>query len=269
MGTEWITHTNGICWEESGLLHAAGLCHGVSGRSGGVSRHAYGSLNLALHVGDDADSVRENRRRLCRTAGFSPTKIVTTQQTHGDGVIAVGPTDIGRGSMEYDDALPHTDAIMTDCPGIPLMLFVADCVPIILYDPVHKACAVVHDGWRGTTYKLAAKTVFAMRIAYGTLPQDVLAYIGPSISCSHFETGQDTVEAVEAMGESFSACIHRKDGSTHVDLWGANLLQLELAGVLPEHIDVTGTCVYDNEDNFFSYRRDQGLTGRMAVFAKL
>jgi YfiH family protein len=269
MSTKWISHTNGICWEESALMNAAGFCHGVTGRSGGVSMNGYGSLNLALHVGDNAGYVRENRRRLCKTAGFSLSRLTTSQQTHGDNIVAVGLTEAGCGSASYEEALPHTDALMTNCTGIPLALFVADCVPVILYDPVHKACAVIHDGWRGTTAKLAAKTVFAMRIAYGTRSSDMLAYIGPSISWNHFEVGHATEQIFNSMGAVFSSCIIRKDTKCFIDLWAANKIMLEEAGICPEHIDVTENCVYDNEDKFFSYRRDQGITGRMAAFAKL
>ena len=182
--TKWVEHGNGICWEESTLLADAGLRHGVTGKSGGVSEAPFTSLNLGLHVGDQPKAVLENRRRLCALLGYPLQKLTTAQQTHEDHVVAVGPAEIGCGAGSYADALAHTDAIMTNLPGVPLMLCIADCVPVIVYDPVKRAVAVIHDGWRGTVQRLAAKTVFAMRLAYGSDPKDLLAYVGPSITRS-------------------------------------------------------------------------------------
>ena len=270
MKTRMVYNNNGVCWEESTTLAAAGLRHGVTGRTGGVSHGAFASLNLALHVGDDDDCVLENRRRFCSAVGLDMCRLTTTQQTHEDHVIAVGAEDAGRGASSYDDALPHTDALMTNCTGIPLVIFTADCVPVILYDPVRHACAVVHDGWRGTAAKLAAKTVFAMRLAYGSQPQDMLAYIGPSIGPDHFDVGDEAEQAFVHMGPAYERCIIREAGhQPRVDLWAANQALLVEAGLLPEHIDITESCVYDKADVFFSYRRDGGTTGRMATFAVL
>ena len=144
--TKWVEHGNGICWEESTLLADAGLRHGVTGKSGGVSEAPFTSLNLGLHVGDQPKAVLENRRRLCALLGYPMQKLTTAQQTHEDHVVAVGPAEIGCGAGSYADALAHTDAIMTNLPGVPLMLCIADCVPVIVYDPVKRAVAVIHDG---------------------------------------------------------------------------------------------------------------------------
>ena len=268
MGTTWKHDVNEITWEESSLLHDAGLRHGVSGRTGGVSQAPYTSLNLALHVGDDPDAVMENRRRLCEAVGMNLSYLTTTRQTHEDHIQRIGAREAGRGRSSYDDALPHTDAIMTNCTGIPLVLFVADCVPVILFDPVRQACAVVHDGWRGTAARLAAKTVHAMGDAYGTKPESVLAYVGPSISAAHFEVSPDTAQIFSDMGSRYADCV-RHDGLLTVDLWQANRIMLEEAGLLPDHIEVTQSCAYDCAEQCFSYRRDAGKTGRMGVFAVL
>lgn len=267
METMWVEHNNGICWEESMLLHQAGLCHGVTGRSGGVSIEPYGSLNLALHVGDDSQAVLENRRRLCQTMGARLCQLTMAQQTHEDHVVAVGDCECGRGAGSYQDALAHTDALMTNVPEVPLMICVADCVPVILYDPVQRACAVVHDGWRGTAAKLAAKTVLAMRLAYGSLPEHVLAYIGPSISAPHFEVSEDTADRFRNMG--YGSCVIQREDMRNIDLWQANTNLLLDAGLRPEHISITQSCVFENKGKFFSYRRDGGVTGRMGAFAMI
>lgn len=267
METTWIEHNNGICWEESTLLKDAGLCHGVTGRSGGVSPEPYSSLNLALHVGDDPKEVLENRRRLCQTIGCSLHQLTMAQQTHEDHVVAVGESECGSGAGSYQDALEHTDALMTNIPGIPLMICIADCVPVILFDPVHKACAVIHDGWRGTVARLAAKTVFAMRLAYGSLPEHLLAYVGPSISAPHFEVSEDTTQQFIDMG--YDSCVIRQNQTRMIDLWQANHRLLLDAGLRDKHITVTTSCVFEEEGKFFSYRRDGGITGRMGAFAML
>lgn len=267
METTWIEHNNGICWEESTLLKDAGLCHGVTGRSGGVSPEPYSSLNLALHVGDDPKEVLENRRRLCQTIGCSLHQLTMAQQTHEDHVVAVGESECGSGAGSYQDALEHTDALMTNIPGIPLMICIADCVPVILFDPVHKACAVIHDGWRGTVARLAAKTVFAMRLAYGSLPEHLLAYVGPSISAPHFEVSEDTAQQFIDMG--YDSCVICQNKTRMIDLWQANRRLLLDAGLRDKHITVTTSCVFEEEGKFFSYRRDGGVTGRMGAFAML
>lgn len=267
METIWIEHDTGICWEESMILREAGLCHGVTGRGGGVSAAPYNALNLALHVGDDPTAVLENRRRLCQTIGCSLQNLTMAQQTHEDHVVAVGKSECGSGAGSYYDALAHTDALMTNVPGIPLLICVADCVPVILYDPVRRACAVVHDGWRGTAAKLAAKTAFAMKLAYGSQPEQMLAYIGPSISAPHFEVSEDTAQKFEAIG--YGDCVIRNGGTRYVDLWQANVKQLLDAGLTASHVSVTQSCVFEQEDKFFSYRRDGGVTGRIGAFAMI
>ena len=269
MGTQWIKHKDGIAWEESGQLHRAGLCHGVTGRTGGVSPAPYHSLNLALHVGDSVSCVLENRRRLCAHLGCRLDVLTTPQQTHEDHVIAVGDSEIGRGAGSYHDAFSHTDALMTSRPGVLLLICIADCVPVILYDPVKKACAVIHDGWRGTASRLASKTVFAMQTVYGSQPRDILAFIGPSISREHFEVSEATSDIFRHMGPAYDQCVYKTADTVCVDLWQANQQLLLHAGLLPQHIDTTTHCAYQDEQAFYSYRRDGGHTGRMAAFAMI
>lgn len=158
---------------------------------------------------------------------------------------------------------------MTNLPGVPLMLCIADCVPVIVYDPVKRAVAVIHDGWRGTVQRLAAKTVFAMRLAYGSDPKDLLAYVGPSISRAHYEVSESTAMAFRRLGPAYGNCAGEKDGVWSVDLWQANRLLLEEAGLRPDHVEVTTSCAFAEEGKFFSYRRDGGHTGRMGAFAVL
>ncbi|MCH4218501.1 MAG: peptidoglycan editing factor PgeF [Megasphaera sp.] len=269
MSTNWIEHENGICWEESSLLQRLGLCHGVAGRSGGVSTGIFTSMNMALHVDDDVQAVLENRRRFCETIGCSLQNFTTARQTHEDHIVAVGPAEIGSGAGSLADALDHTDALMTNQPYIPLIIFVADCVPIILYDAEHQACAVVHDGWRGTVQRLVAKTVFAMRLAYGTDPANLWAYIGPAISADHYDVSEDTADQFRAMGQAYRTCVIERLHTRSIDLWQANHLLLQEAGLQEDHIDISSSCVYSNHERFFSSRYDQGHTGRNTAFVMI
>ena len=150
--------------------------------SGGV----YASLNLGLHRGDEAANVRENYRRLGQAVGFVPSQTVFTRQVHTDQVLRVGRDDWGTG-LERDQA-EDCDALITDEPGTALCCFSADCTPILLYDPVHRAIAAIHSGWRGTALGIVQKTVEAMGCAFGTSPAHLRAAIGPCISQCCFET---------------------------------------------------------------------------------
>lgn len=269
MDTQWCCHANGIAWEMATAMQQRGFIHGVTGKMGGVSHYPYESLNLALHVGDNPKDVLENRRRLCHTIGCKVTDMTFAKQTHMDHIVAVGPAECGSGAGSYDSALDHTDALMTDHKNMPLFICVADCVPVILYDYKRHACAVIHAGWRGSAANIVTKTVFAMSVVYGSNPQNIFAFIGPSISASHFEVSRTTALIFKDLGEAYHTCVKDEAERRTVDLWQVNYLQLVEEGIDPAHITVTKQCVFSQERRFFSYRRDGGTTGRMVAFAML
>jgi len=244
--------------------------HAVSTRFGGVSQGAYRSLNLALHVGDVVADVLENRRRFTAALGLQAESIVSPEQVHGDSVYQVTKNDLGRGSQAYEDAIKGTDALMTNEPGVPLMLCYADCTPIILLDPVQRAGAVVHGGWKGTAASIAVKTLLAMGNAYGTKPQDCLALIGPAIGGCCYEVGDEVVARFKASFPSFADnIINQAGGRPHLDLPLANRLQLMAAGVPSYNIDMAEVCTDCNPEVVFSYRADNGKTGRIAALLAL
>lgn len=158
----------------------------VTTRRGGVSRDAYASLNLGLHVGDDEAAVLENRRRAAAALGAAPGEAVFARQIHGRNVHVVTAADRGRGSLSTADAIPGTDALVTAEPGIALAIMVADCAPIILYDPVAHVLACVHAGWRGTLARVGEAAVAAMR-RLGSRPADIVAGIGPAVSPDRYQ----------------------------------------------------------------------------------
>ena len=246
----------------------------VSARQGGVSEGVYRSLNLALHVGDEPEAVIENRRRFLEVLELDFAKLVTAQQTHSDRVAVVTASDAGRGNVVYSDALDNTDALVTNVPGLPLMVFVADCTPVLLFDPVKRAVGAVHAGWRGSYDSIAARAVETMTAAYGSRPEDILATIGPSINGADYEVGSELAELFTArFGETAvkERGIVLTEGyeKEHVDLWAVNQYVLEQAGVPADNICNANVSTDSNHELFFSFRHDNGLTGRLAAVIAL
>lgn len=250
------------------------ICHAVSTRLGGISKPPFDSLNLALHVGDDPSDVAANRRRFIQALGFGVADIVTPNQIHGTRVVRVDEGCRGCGCENYADAIPETDALITDTPGLPLMLCFADCVPIFFVDVANHAIGLAHGGWRGTLKKIAAKTLLTMQDAFGTSAQDCLIGIAPSIGSCCYQIGSEVVERCrEAFPNDYGELLIERDGKTFLDLQRANVLQLTEAGVPDENIDVAGKCTCCESSWYYSYRAAQrdGLdrTGRIAAVIAL
>jgi YfiH family protein len=264
--------------------HGALLRAGCTGRGGGVSEAAYQTLNLGLHVGDDPQAVRENRRRVAQALGTHPASFAIGHQVHGAGVRVVRQADRGRGALTPADAFPDTDALITRERGIVLAVLVADCVPVILFDPITPAVGVVHAGWKGTVAHVARNAVEAMSREFASDPHTLLAGVGPSIGPASYEVSTDV--AALAQGEFPGESIVRARGSEHdahnesgnendeqnekhlLDLWGANTADLVNAGVPRERIEVAELDTFELHGQFFSHRR-QAPTGRFMALAML
>jgi len=253
------------------LARASGLMHFVATRTGGVSQPPFHGLNLAFHVGDDPARVLHNRRALCAPLGLSPEALVVGNQVHGDGVAVVDERCRGRGAFGDETAIEATDAMVTRTPGLCLVVLTADCVPIVLYDPVRSAVGVVHAGWRGTVRGITGKAVQAMVDAFGTAPADLLAGVGPSIGPCCYQVGADVLEQVAAAPWADANLISERtaDGRGNLNLWEANRRQLVLAGVPPGSVEVGSLCTRCRADLFFSVRHDGATTGRFATGAML
>ena len=172
-----------------GFEAAGGVVHGFSTRLGGVSEGKFASLNLSMNRGDDPAKVAENYRRFCAAIGADVKGVVCASQVHGDTVRSVTTADLG---IALDEPEPwQADGLVTDIPGVVLTVFTADCLPILLYDPVRRVVGAVHAGWRGTALGIAAKAVERMVDCYGCDRLDILAAIGPGISKCCFETHED------------------------------------------------------------------------------
>jgi len=250
-------------------LDATGITAAVTARDGGASAGPYATLNLSLSVGDDPAAVAENRRRLAAGFGARPADFVFAGQVHGAGVRVVGQADRGSGAFSLDDVIPATDALVTSSPGVVLAILTADCVPIVLHDPVAGVLACVHAGWRGTVARVSAAAVAAMQ-ALGSRPADVIAGIGPAIPAARYQVGPDVHRAVtQAFG---SAPFIRPDAIPdrwRLDLWSANRLVLTEAGVPAPHIHVTDIPTGPTGPNYFFSDRSARPCGRLALIARL
>jgi polyphenol oxidase len=242
----------------------------VSTRAGGVSTGPYASLNVGLKVEDDESAVLENRRRLLSMLGFELERSVWSEQVHGDRVAVVRAEDAGRGALDAASAVPGADALVTDVPGVPLCVTVADCVPLVIFDPVAGALGVAHAGWAGTVAKIAARTVETMTERFGSTPSDLFAAIGPSIGPEAYEVGGDVVARVrEAFGARAEELLAPgRQGKALLDLWQANSLALVESGIAAESIEVAGVSTAAHLDRFYSYRAE-GTTGRFCAVAAL
>ncbi|HEU5389926.1 MAG TPA: peptidoglycan editing factor PgeF [Streptosporangiaceae bacterium] len=253
-------------------LDTSGLTAAVTARDGGVSGGPYATLNLSLSVGDDPANVLENRRRLAHALGVSPDDFVFARQVHGAGVRVVTAADRGSGAYSLDDAIGDVDALVTAIPGVTLAILTADCLPVILHDPVAGVLACVHAGWRGTVAGVTAATVAAMK-DLGSRPSDLVAGLGPAIDGDRYQVGPDVHEAVTAAFGAAAAAFLRPDRRPGapadrwlLDLSAANRHALLEAGVPGDRIHAS--TVPTGTGDFFSDRAARPC-GRLALVASL
>jgi YfiH family protein len=252
-------------------LDASGAGAAVTARAGGVSSGPYESLNLSLSVGDDPGCVLENRHRLATAFGAAPGDFVFARQVHGAGVRVVTEADRGSGAFPLDDAVDDTDALVTTSPEVVLAILTADCVPIVLHDPVAGVLACVHAGWRGTVAGVTAATLAAMQ-GLGTRPSDVVAGIGPAVGADRYQVGPDVHQAVtRSFGPAAAQFIHpgpSPPGRWLLDLQAANRHTLRQAGVPGARIHATDIPTGPVPGHFFSDRAARPC-GRLALAARL
>ena len=249
-------------------LNCGAAVHGFSTRIGGVSRPPRDTLDLRASSADTPE-VRENFRRFCAAVGADYDRMVFSKQVHRDDVRLVTGADAGTGIFRERDY--EADGLITNEPGLPLVIFSADCIPVLLHDPVRHAIGACHAGWRGTALGIAAKTVRRMTEEFGTDPADLRCAIGPGISRCCFETDGDVPQAMlAALGDK--ACDFIDDhgtGKYHVDLKGINHRWLASAGVKSENIAVSDECTVCFPHRYFSHRVLGAERGSMAAIIQL
>jgi len=241
------------------LNNFPGIRHAVTTRHGGISEGYADSLNLGLGVDDRLSYVEENRRRLAEYMGVPLEKLIFQKQTHSTNYKIIT-------SKNYKDFHDNNDALITAEKGIAIASLGADCVPVLLYDPVNEVIAAVHSGWKGTVNGITRIVVDAMRTEFNTKPQDIIAGIGPSICSSNYEVGPEVVEAFEKSFPKSPELISNRNGDkAHVDLWKANETWLMNEGVQKSNIEISGLCTYDHPELFFSARYFKNKTGRFGA----
>ena len=247
-----------------------GLQHGFSTRKGGVSKEHLASLNLSFSVEDAKENVLENFRRIGERFGKTPEDFVLSKQSHETKVLKVGTKDRGKG-ITKDRDYEGIDALITDEEGIILSCFSADCVPILFYDPIHKAVGACHSGWRGTKGKILRNVVEEMRRHFSSNPAEILVAIGPSICKEQYVVSEDLglsfLEDYPDLGEDSSSPIQRISKDIfQLDLWDLNRRIALDSGIREEHISISGYCTMENPELFFSHRYSQGRRGLQGAF---
>ena len=234
--------------------------HACITRQGGVSEGQWSALNLGSTVGDDPRAVQENHRRVFDAFGITRAQVVSPFQVHGHNVVRVRARDGGM-------VIPATDALITDVPGVALLLRFADCVPVLFYDPVQHAVGLAHAGWRGVAAGIAPATVQAMVATFGSRPEDIWAGIGPAIGPQHYSVGLEVVEAIQATLPAGLQAATCRDGRWMMDLPAALEAQLHAVGVT--QVEQSGLCTASRVDEWYSHRAEEGRTGRFGVLVML
>ena len=241
------------------------VTHGFTTRYGGVSSGIFATLNLGKTRGDDPACVAENYERLAGEMGFSTAKMAYTHQVHGNRVLAVTSAQSQR---PFETEPYEADGLITDEPGLALMIYTADCVPVLLYDAQTGAVGAVHAGWRGSVQDIVGCGVRAMAERYGCRPENIRAAIGPCISVCCFETGPEVPEAMTKCAPSAASAFIRPGAAADkfmVDLKGFNRHLLLRAGLREENIWVSDECTMCSHEKYWSHRYTHGQRGSQAA----
>ncbi|MDD3640734.1 MAG: peptidoglycan editing factor PgeF [Atribacterota bacterium] len=250
-----------------GLSKQNNLLHFVTSRHGGCSQPPFHSLNLAFHVGDDENNVLKNRLELANYLDIPISNFTISNQVHGNHVAIIDKSKKSSGSIDISTAIKDNDAMITQYADICLLIFVADCVPVFLYDNKKKIIGLVHAGWKGTVDLITQKTVNLMRSYFGSSSQDIMCAIGPSIGPCCYQVGPEVIKRAKKSFQNVEYLIQNisEDGKGYFNLWEANKRQLLNCQIPEENIEIAGSCTCCNSDTFFSSRKDKGHTGRFAA----
>lgn len=251
-------------FEETNLVN-----HGFSTRFGGVSKKYCSTMNISTSRGDDPADVQENIRRMAGALGVCPEDFTYTNQTHTTHVEVVRAEDKGK-------TFPETDGLITNVPGICLVTFYADCVPLYFVDPVKKVIGLSHSGWRGTVGKMGKVTVEKMQETFGCRLEDILAAVGPSICQECYEVSEDVIlKFKEVFSEHlWGKLFYQKEAQKHqgkyqLNLWEANRQIFLEAGIKPNHMAISNVCTHCNPEVFFSHRTTGNKRGNVSAFLAL
>ena len=247
-------------------LHYYHLGDGVTAfsttRQGGYSQGNYGQFNINCYCGDDKEAIQKNREALCQLLAIADDHLLMPHQVHLTKIAQIDDAFFALPADERHQALEGVDALMTNIEGVCIGVSTADCIPVLLYDPVQRAACAIHAGWRGTVKRITEQAVAQMTAVYGTHPADIIAQIGPGIHLDSFEVGDEVYEAFQQEGFPMQA-ISKKKEKWHIDLPECNRLQLIAKGIPADHIAVSSICTFQQADRFFSARRLGINSGRI------
>lgn len=242
------------------------LVAGFTTRNGGSSRPPFNSLNLGFNSGDQMSQVEANRAAVARAFDLEPHLLLTVNQVHGNEILVI---DESNPEVSHFQRVA-SDAIITNQRNILIGILVADCFPVLLYDRKKHVAAVVHLGWRGTSAGLLGRTVNAMQSIFGCQANDLHAAIGPGIAAHGYEVDRPVRDAFrQGVGQWQRIATEVSLGHWQLDLQKSIILQLDEAGISRASVDVVKECTCCHKETFFSYRRDEGRTGRQMGFALL
>ena len=248
------------------LTRLAGVEHGFTAKSGGVSEGYFASLNLSFTRPEKRENVMENYRIFCRAAEIPFDTMVMDSYEHGTTVLKVDRTDAGKGYLL--DPLPACDGLVTNDPAVTLITGHADCMAFYFVDPVKRSIGLAHAGWRGALGRIGARVVERMASEYGSDPADIIAGVGPSICPDCFEVGDNVAQEFAQGFPDLPCVLPQENARPHVDLWMIACAQFVEAGVQPEHISLFDVCTVTTPW-LYSHRRDKGNTGGMAAYLRL
>lgn len=241
--------------------------HAFTTRLGGVSEGEFSSMNMAFNRGDNPDSVTENYRRICKSAGFDFESLTASAQDHNTVVRAVTAENRGVGIYKPRD-MQSVDALITNEKGITLVTYYADCTPLFFVDTKNRAIGLAHAGWRGTVGRIGERVVERLKECYGTDPADIVAAIGPAISVCCYEVDKPCADNFYALNDLDSSrfVFPKYNGKYMIDLLEANRQILVAAGVKSENITISDLCTNCNSELLWSHRATNGRRGTMSAF---
>ncbi|MGM0844519.1 MAG: peptidoglycan editing factor PgeF [Bacillota bacterium] len=250
-------------WEE----FMPGLKVGITSKQSGFSTGPFQSLNMGLHVNDNEIHVNKNRRTVADRIGFPLETWVCTEQTHGNNIQWVTQSHSGIGSQKFSESIDDTDGLITDQPNLLLTMCYADCVPIYFLNPKSRLIGIAHAGWKGTVLNIAGKMIDEFK-KYGANPNDIQVAIGPSICGNCYQVDDRVIDKVEKLLEDCNEKPYnlKYEGQYQLDLKKANYLVLINNGVPSSNISISRLCTVCEQEEFFSHRRDNGMTGRIMSY---
>lgn len=243
-------------------IFSKNVLNAVFTRQGGISPEPWSSLNLSISVGDDTARVAENRIHAFNALGLDPASLHDVWLVHGTDIVHA------EAPRAADQPAQKADILFTDNPSVSLFMRFADCVPLLFHDPKNQVIGISHAGWMGTVKGVAEASIQAMVDRYGSEPGDVVVGIGPSISVDHYEVGEEVAAQFrEKYGDESEKVLQTRDRRIYLDLWMANVLQLQNKGV--EQIQVSGLCTACHLEDWYSHRAEKGRTGRFGALIAL